>query len=66
MYPQRLYEVRYSDGSKVRLFAHLIYRDEATICLKKAPGDEAGNTVFVAPHQAGVTILEVAQINTGA
>lgn len=55
-YTQRLYEVRYPNGSIVDIRAHMVFQNESGIGLKRAPGDNPGNVIFAASHQAGVTI----------
>jgi len=60
-YPQRRFQVRYPDGEKVFISAHQIILADNSISLKKAPGDNPGNIVFTASHEAGVTITQVSE-----
>ena len=56
---QRLYEVRYPDGSTVLLRAYRMFTNDNTIGLRKGPLDSPGNTVFMAAISSGVTIRQI-------
>jgi hypothetical protein len=58
-YEQRTYEVRYPDGERTTIQAFSLTLTDGAMYLKKAPGDNPGNVLFAASHEAGVTIRQV-------
>lgn len=62
-YEQRKYRIRYLDGKEEIVMAHQMYTaGDGTVTLKKAPGDNIGNTVFMATPSSGVTVTQFGHI----
>lgn len=59
-YTQDDYVIRYPDGREQVVTAHQIkHSHDGIITLKKAPGDNPGNIVFMATPASGVTVTQI-------